>query len=176
MDPTHSDQAPNPEQGSFTLPRLEFVPPPEAPPIEYASLERRAKAVAIDAGLALVLVLVLAALGGGPLLSRSFGLALTGVPFLVATVAWFIYMTLMEGLTGASVGKRIMKLRVDSVDGSPIDLEAALIRNALRILDGFPYIVPYLVGARVARRSPMFQRLGDVVAETVVVVDQAPAP
>ncbi|HEX9123217.1 MAG TPA: RDD family protein [Actinomycetota bacterium] len=175
MDPTYTDEVPDPDvqsEPSTLLSRLEFVPPPESPPPEYASLETRAKALAIDALLALGAVVVLAVLQGG--LGGSFGSALTGVPFLVATVGWFIYMTLMEGLTGASVGKRVMKLRVVSVEGSPISLEAALIRNGLRILDAFPYVVPYLVGTRAIRRSPTKQRLGDQVAETVVIVDRAP--
>lgn len=178
MDPTDTDEVPELQSGPFevaTPPRMEFVPPPEVPTTEYASLGTRAKALVIDALISLVLVVLLAALQGGlPWSNGSFGLALTGLPFLVATVGWFIYMTLMEGLTGASVGKRAMKIRVVSMDGSPVQLEAALIRNALRILDGFPYIVPYLVGAMVARNSPMKQRLGDLVAETVVVVHRPP--
>jgi uncharacterized RDD family membrane protein YckC len=78
-------------------------------------------------------------------------------------------MTLMEGKYGASLGKRATRLRVVTEDGLPIDLEAALIRNVLRFLDAFPYLVPYLLGAIVASRSPMKQRFGDRVAETIVV-------
>jgi uncharacterized RDD family membrane protein YckC len=178
MDPTDTDEMPELRRPPFEVgapPRLRFVPPPELPTIEYASLRTRAKALAIDALLALVLVVPLALLQGGlPWSHGSFGVALMGLPFLAATVGWFIYMTLMEGLTGASVGKRRMKLRVVSKDGSPVQPEAALIRNALRILDGFPYIAPYLVGFMVARRSPLKQRLGDLVAETVVIVDHPP--
>jgi uncharacterized RDD family membrane protein YckC len=178
MDPTDTDEMPELRRAPFEVgapPRMQFVPPPELPTIEYASVGTRAKALVIDALLSLVLVVPLAVLQGGlPWSNGSFGVALMGLPFLAATVGWFIYMTLMEGLTGASVGKRTMKLRVVSKDGSPVQPEAALIRNALRILDGFPYIAPYLVGFMAARRSPLKQRLGDLVADTVVIVDHPP--
>src|SRR5947199_116301 len=36
-------------------------------------------------------------------------------------------------------------------------------------LDAFPYVVPYLLGGIVASRSPLKQRFGDRVAETIVV-------
>ena len=55
-------------------------------------------------------------------------------------------------------------------DGEPVTLEAALIRNLMRFLDALPYVVPYLVGSIVASNSPLMQRFGDRVAETMVVV------
>jgi uncharacterized RDD family membrane protein YckC len=129
---------------------------------------------------ALAVGLPLALLQGGFKLAPSaiFG-AFSGFPFLVSVVGWFAYMTLMEGKTGASIGKRMMGLRVIGEDGSPVTIEASLIRNALRFLDAFPYVAPYALGAIVASKSPHRQRLGDVVAETLVVpaasLKEAPA-
>jgi uncharacterized RDD family membrane protein YckC len=91
-------------------------------------------------------------------------------------VLWMAYMTLMEGKYGASLGKRATGLLVLTEDGLPIDLEAALIRNVLRFLDAFPYVVPYLVGIIVVNRSPSKQRFGDRVAETIVVIQAADQP
>jgi uncharacterized RDD family membrane protein YckC len=55
-------------------------------------------------------------------------------------------------------------------------MQAALIRNILRIVDG---LFVYLVGAILVWKSDKRQRLGDRVAHTVVVrassVQQAPA-
>lgn len=161
-----------PEVG--TTPRVRFTPPPPAPETAYASLGARARALIIDLLLALVVAVPLAALSDG--ISSSNGLLrikLSGPPLLLAMVLWVAYMTLMEGKYGASLGKRATGLRVVTEDGLPIDLEAALIRNVLRFLDAFPYVVPYLLGAIVAGRSPMKQRFGDRVAETIVVSHEA---
>ena len=151
-------------------PRVRFTPPPPAKEPEYAGLGARATALVIDLLLALVVVVPLAALSDG--ISSSNGLLriqLSGPPLLLAMVLWVAYMTLMEGKYGASLGKRATKLSVVTEDGLPIDLEAALIRNVLRFLDAFPYVVPYLLGGIVASRSPLKQRFGDRVAETIVV-------
>jgi uncharacterized RDD family membrane protein YckC len=157
-----------PEVG--TTPRVRFTPPPPAPETAYAGLGTRATALIIDLLLSLIVVVPLAALSGG--INSSNGLLwiqISGPPFFLAMVLWVAYMTLMEGKYGASLGKRVTRLRVVTEDGLPIDLEAALIRNVLRFLDAFPYVVPYLLGAIVAGRSPMKQRFGDRVAETIVV-------
>src|SRR5213593_1614025 len=152
-------------------PRVRFTPPPPAKEPEYAGLGARATALVIDLLLALVVVVPLAALSDG--ISSSNGLLriqLSGPPLLRAMVLWVAYMTLMEGKYGASLGKRATGLLVVTEDGLPIDLEAALIRNALRFLDA----VPYVLGVIVANRSPSKQRFGDRVAETIV-VSGAPA-
>jgi uncharacterized RDD family membrane protein YckC len=58
-----------------------------------------------------------------------------------------VYYVVFEVWLAATPGKLVLGLRVRSADGTRIDLKAALIRNVLRVVDGFPYVVPYLVGA-----------------------------
>jgi uncharacterized RDD family membrane protein YckC len=155
-------------------PRVRFTPPPPAWEPTYAPLGKRAKALVIDLSLALAVVIPLAVLSDG--ISSSNGLLrikFSAPPILLAMVLWMAYMTLMEGKYGASLGKRATGLLVVTEEGLPIELEAALIRNALRFLDAFPYVVPYLLGFIVANRSPRRQRFGDRVAETIVVLDVA---
>jgi len=82
----------------------------------------------------------------------------------------------MEAKYGGSVGKRARRLRVVMEDGEPVNPEAALTRNLMRFLDAFPYVVPYLVGAVAASKSPRMQRFGDRVAETMVVVSLPASP
>jgi uncharacterized RDD family membrane protein YckC len=150
---------------------LHFVPPPEPQAPTYASLEERAKALAIDALLWFAALLPLAVIFGG--ISRSNGLLrirIGGPPILMATVLWLVYMTFMESKHGASVGKRARGLRVVMEDGGTLTPEASLIRNLVRFLDAAPYVVPYLVGYRAASKSSKLQRYGDRVAETIVVV------
>ena len=43
------------------------------------------------------------------------------------------------------------------------------IRTLLRVVDGFPWILPYLVGTVVAGTSSKHQRIGDMAAKTLVV-------
>ena len=151
-------------------PRMKFVPPPELPTPEYATIEARAKALGIDALLWLAAAVPLAILFGG--ISSSNGLLwikFSGPPILMATVLWLVYMTLMETRYGASIGKRARGLRVVMEDGGQVTAEAALIRNLMRFLDAFPYVVPYLVGAIAISNSSTMQRFGDRTAETVVV-------
>src|SRR5690606_2970916 len=68
---------------------------------------------------------------------------------------------------GRTPGKAILSLRVVSADGSPIGFGASLLRNLLRVTDFFP--MGYALGALVVLGSPRFQRLGDLVADALVV-------
>jgi uncharacterized RDD family membrane protein YckC len=85
-------------------------------------------------------------------------------------IIWLIlalcYYVLAEGLTGRTLGKRIVGIRVVGEDGADITFGAALVRNLLRIVDG---LLGYLVGVIFALTSPRRQRLGDRAAHTVVV-------
>lgn len=85
---------------------------------------------------------------------------------LVVTVIAIAYTFGLEATQGATLGKRILGLRVVKTDGSPISWSKSIIRNLLRIVDG---LFGYLVGAILIWTSPQRQRLGDRVANTVVV-------
>jgi uncharacterized RDD family membrane protein YckC len=180
MDPADLDEVPEPDsklQGLNLSPRLNFVPPPELPTPETASIQARAKALGIDALIWLAAFLPLTILYGG--ISSSNGLLrirIGGPPFLMATVLWLAYMTWMEAKHGASIGKRARGLHVVMEDGEPVNPEAALTRNLMRFLDAFPYVVPYLVGAYAISNSPKMQRFGDRVAQTMVVVSSPASP
>jgi uncharacterized RDD family membrane protein YckC len=76
------------------------------------------------------------------------------------------YYTYLEGSRGQTIGKMITRIKVVREDGRPIDMNQALTRNILRIIDGF---IVYLIGAILIWRSDKKQRLGDRWANTVVV-------
>ncbi|MEJ2523840.1 MAG: RDD family protein [Gammaproteobacteria bacterium] len=96
-------------------------------------------------------------LHGGP----AFLLMFLETAFIVG------YFTLLEAKwNGQSLGKKVVGIQVVREDGLPIDLNAALIRNILRIVDGFAF---YLVAAIFVWTSDRKQRLGDRIAHTVVV-------
>ena len=81
-------------------------------------------------------------------------------------IVYLAYFTYLEGSRGQTIGKMITKIKVVREDGGKIDMNQALTRNILRIIDG---LILYLVGAILIWRSDKKQRLGDRVAKTVVV-------
>jgi uncharacterized RDD family membrane protein YckC len=87
---------------------------------------------------------------------------------MVGTII-FLYFFPLEGFTGTTVGKRILKMKVVREDGSPCTPASSLVRNALRFVDFFPYLLPYALGAWWIYWSPKKQRIGDRAAHTVVI-------
>lgn len=92
---------------------------------------------------------------------------------LASAVVFLLYFTLLEGLNrGQTVGKAAARLRVVMADGTPITFAAALYRNLLRPADLVPAF--YLVGILAIFTNPKSQRLGDVVAGTMVIAENRP--
>jgi|AntRauMinimDraft_4_1070384.scaffolds.fasta_scaffold00018_66 uncharacterized RDD family membrane protein YckC len=77
------------------------------------------------------------------------------------------YMFLLEGAwDGKTLGKHLFGIKVVTEDGSECGYVDSLVRNVLQIVDGFFY---YAVGLVLMASSDKRQRLGDRVADTVVV-------
>jgi uncharacterized RDD family membrane protein YckC len=79
----------------------------------------------------------------------------------------FLYFLVLEGAMGATIGKKLLKLKVVREDGSACGFGPALIRNILRIVDELPFL--YIIGMLLISRSDKKQRLGDKLTKTVVV-------
>lgn len=98
------------------------------------------------------------------------GFNLTGTPALIVialtALVGFVYYWIAEGVWGVTLGKAIAGIRVRSAAGGRAHLRASLIRNVSRVIDG---IAVYLVGFLIAICSKRRQRLGDRLADTVVV-------
>jgi uncharacterized RDD family membrane protein YckC len=83
---------------------------------------------------------------------------------------FILYFTLLEGHYGQTVGKMAVKIKVvRESDSTAIDYSQAAVRTILRFLDEIPVVIPYLLGAFLIWSSEEKQRLGDRVANTVVV-------
>src|SRR3972149_10414808 len=97
----------------------------------------------------------------GFVMSGSFTFEYQGeaaYPFIAAYVlVAFLYYILLEGLTGATLGKKLVKIKVVRENGSPCGLGPALVRNILRIIDGLPFL--YIIGMILISRSDKKQRL-----------------
>lgn len=77
------------------------------------------------------------------------------------------YYAIMEGYRGQTAGKMLLGIRVVREDtGGVPGIKKAAVRSLLRVVDG---IFGYLVGFIAVVASRKDQRLGDMVARTVVV-------
>lgn len=89
----------------------------------------------------------------------------------------FLYFILQEGYwSGQTLGKRAFRIRVRMVDGSPVSPFAAMSRNLMRPADMLPMVPPYGVGTVCFFASKQSQRIGDLVAGTIVVHEPATLP
>ena len=131
--------------------------------MEAVGVGRRAVAVIIDGILLMIVGWALSMVMGG---ATSTGFNLGGAPALVFFLIAFAYFVVMEKTQGATLGKKLMGLKVVREDGAPLDWGTSVIRNILRLIDGFFF---YLVGAIVVWVSKKKQRLGDMAAKTLVV-------
>jgi uncharacterized RDD family membrane protein YckC len=76
---------------------------------------------------------------------------------------------------GQTIGKKLLRLRVMDAQGLRLQFSQIVMRNLLRFVDVLPGF--YLVGGLACLFSRRAQRLGDVVANTIVVRNvPAPAP
>jgi uncharacterized RDD family membrane protein YckC len=141
------------------------------PPSRLAGIPLRAAAVIVDGILTFLLLGgVIAGLAGQTSNhGGSFGFHLHGAPAVLWLVLSFGYWIACESLFGMTLGKRLFSIRVERADGARPSVGQSIARNLLRIVDGFPYIVPYLIGFVVAISSSERQRVGDRAAGTRVV-------
>jgi len=90
-----------------------------------------------------------------------------GIWFMIWSLGSFFYFGLSElFFHGQTVGKRMSKIRVAKSDGFSLDPMSIFIRSLFRVVDQIPvlWVVPVL--------STSSQRLGDMVAGTIVVSDE----
>lgn len=123
-------------------------------------------------------------------LSFTFGIIGQGMMGVgVWFVVWFVIDWFYGGLfetywNGQTPGKRLMRIRVVSDEGQPINGWQAVLRNFLRAADALPAVVlfeigqvpisfpSYLLGLLTAAMSDRYQRLGDLAAGTMVVIEE----
>ena len=110
-----------------------------------------------------------------------------GLVLIALFLMEWLYGGVLETLwNGQTVGKLLMRIRVISADGQPISPLQAMLRNFLRFADMMPMIplgaltsepnpaaIPtFGFGLIVPLLNARFQRLGDIVCGTMVVVEE----
>ena len=153
-----------------------------------AGPSRRLLAYLIDLLLAytvfslVAIVVLIASVGASAAQGIAENAAGAGVGFLLVllfAVQW-VYFAAFEAWRGQTPGKAALGLRVVTTTGRAVGLSAAVLRNVLRAADALP--LAYTAGflsiagfvAMIATRR--FQRLGDLVAGTMVVVPERARP
>ena len=168
----------NTPSSSTALHRRVEVDTPEHVRLDYvlADLGSRVGALAIDLAILVgtSLLLGLALYYAGALGDVMQSLSATVLIFASFFAQWGYFM-LFEGLGGGRTpGKRAIGLRVVHVGGEPLSFRGSVLRNLVRAVDFLPVVsgIPSgLVGAVCILVNRRAQRLGDLVAGTMVVRD-----
>lgn len=125
----------------------------------------------------------------GGLLDEIGGLGLGFLAVAYFLIYWFYFAYFETYYNGATLGKSLMRMRVISIDGHAIDGSQAVLRNFFRLLDLMPIISfsslfeyssevdfniapTFFFGLVVMMLNRRYQRLGDLVANTVVVNEE----
>ena len=144
------------------------VTPTPAQPDQLDHNATRIGAALIDfIPLALLFVAMVAILGRIQNEGSSFKTNLGGWEAVHFLALALVYYVVLEGVTGTTLGKLTLGLKVIRLDGEPYGWRSVLIRNLLRVVDMLPAF--YLLGIVSIRRTSLKQRLGDRVAGTQVV-------
>lgn len=99
-----------------------------------------------------------------------FASATAGVSLVILFLMEWGYGAVFEGFwNGQTPGKRYKKLRVVKTGGYPIHFYDATIRNLLRAADILPLLYGFGLISMIATKR--MQRLGDLVAGTMVVIE-----
>ena len=137
--------------------------------LEPAGAGSRFLAIVIDSTLSFAISLTI-----GGILMRALPTGAAMAFFVtiqfVVTWGWHLYFEVRK--QGRTPGKRMLRIRVVDARGLPVTLYQSLVRNITRVLDFAPAF--YGLGAIVTLLSPTHRRLGDIVADTIVVRDAQP--
>ena len=122
--------------------------------------------------------LLIAMLLGGFVLAdlMQFGQFLIVLAIIAFFAVHTLYFILFEAFSrGQTPGKRLLGLRVVQENGRPASLQAVIVRNLLRVIDGVPQLPfgLYGIGMAVMFINRKSQRLGDLAGGTVVVKERA---
>lgn len=138
---------------------------------QLAGPARRGSAYLLDlmirGAIVLVAVLILSMAG----MSLFGGASVGALLLLLFAVEWGYYVLFESLWSGRTPGKKALRLRVVREGGYPTTFLDTVLRNLLRAADFLPSF--YALGAALVGLDPRFRRLGDMVAGTVVIVEDS---
>jgi uncharacterized RDD family membrane protein YckC len=125
--------------------------------------------ILIQIALLICVGVVLGLVGTGIDLNGGVAVLLWAVISFALITFYDIFFEVFQ--SGRTPGKRVNGLRVVRVEGHPVNFLTSAIRNVIRPIDFLPSA--YLLGAVVILASRKNQRIGDVIAGTLVVREHA---
>jgi len=129
--------------------------------------------ILIQVVLLISIAVVFAVTGDSRISAGGYGVAVWAILSFLVIAGYDVLFEVFN--SGRTPGKRLNGLRVVLVSGHPVTFVPSAIRNVIRIVDFLPTM--YLLGATVILSTRKNQRIGDVVAGTLVVRERAkPAP
>ena len=140
----------------------------------YAHLGRRFAALAIDFIIFCILFFPVTKIVKGVWVMTAeehlwgYGWLVTDPLCLTFLGIIVIYFVVLESAFGATIGKRIVGLRVVALDGSRPGIMRSLVRNLLRVVDSLPAL--NILGVILILRSPERARFGDRIGGTRVIM------
>jgi uncharacterized RDD family membrane protein YckC len=136
---------------------------------QLAGPGRRMTAYLIDLALRVIVVYALVLVLTVSSLLATDGFSQGAILLTIFVVEWGYYVLWESLWSGRTPGKRALHLRVLKEGGYPTGFLDIALRNLLRAADFLP--MAYSVGLVVMGLDPRFRRLGDMVAGTVVIVE-----
>lgn len=135
--------------------------------VELANLGPRIIAHIID-----LFLMAIGLIAGSLVISQASVIVGPGIAGLVTAVFTtffiFVYFIVSEMLMkGQTIGKKLLGLRVVTIEGRPLGWSGSFLRNVLRIADLLPGT--YLLGLVTMFLNERSQRLGDLIAGTIVI-------
>lgn len=137
--------------------------------LEPAGAGSRFLAIAIDSSIVMAISMAIGTVLN-LLLPTGIALAIYVTLNFVLTWGWHLWFETRK--QGRTPGKRALGIRVIDARGLPVSLHQSLVRNITRVLDFAPGF--YGIAAIAVLASPARRRLGDLIADTLVVRDAQP--
>jgi uncharacterized RDD family membrane protein YckC len=124
------------------------------------------------AALGLILLAALSQLVPGA--SKTLIAFVWGIAFVLALLIYFLYHPVLEvAMRGRTPGKRKAGARIVTIEGATPTVGSLVMRNLFRLIDCMPGF--YVVGLGCCLLTQKRVRLGDLVAGTVLVLEEADA-
>lgn len=139
---------------------------------KISSKRKRVFAASIDLSIVMAVLVLMFYLFGFEYISveGQKRYKLTGFKAFLPFIFWFVSIPLVEGIFGQTLGKKMLGIKVVSIEFNQVKITQSIIRHILDIIDWLPGFG--IVGLLVASNNKNSQRLGDIVAKTIVVESQ----